>query len=87
MRACRLWPRRRRTGPGYRELEADADESERFWYAAARRMTVVALSTGLRRGELLGLRWTDVSLLERCVSVSQSFVRREDDDAEEQSGT
>ena len=46
-------------------LEADADDDERFWFEAARRMTVVALSTGLRRGELLGLRWTDVDLLER----------------------
>jgi integrase len=61
----------------YRTLEADADESERFWFEAARRMTVVALSTGLRRGELLGLRWQDVDLLERRVSVRQQFVRNE----------
>ena len=61
----------------YRELEGDADDSERFWLEAARRMTVLALSTGLRRGELLGLRWQDVSLLERTLSVSQSFVRGE----------
>ena len=40
----------------YRELEATSEEAERPWYAAARRMTTVALSTGLRRGELLGLR-------------------------------
>jgi integrase len=58
-------------------LEAYAEESERCWFAAARRMTVVALSTGLRRGELLGLRWIDVQLLERRLSVSQSFVRGE----------
>jgi integrase len=44
----------------YRLLEADAERDEGFWYSAARRMTVVALSTGLRRGELLGLRWQDV---------------------------
>ena len=37
-------------------------------------MTVVALSTGLRRGELLGLRWQDVELLERRLHVRQSFV-------------
>lgn len=52
----------------YRLLEKDADESERFWFEAARRMTVVGLSTGLRRGELLGLRWRDVDLLERRLS-------------------
>ena len=40
-------------------------------------MTVVALSTGLRRGELLGLRWQDVDLLERRLSVVQQFVRNE----------
>lgn len=40
-------------------------------------MTVVGLSTGLRRGELLGLRWQDVDLLERRVSVAQQFVRGE----------
>jgi integrase len=61
----------------YRELEADADPDERFWYTTARRMTVVALSTGLRRGELLGLRWQDVAFLERRLSVVQQVVRNE----------
>ena len=61
----------------YRVLEADADDAERPWYAAARRMTTVALSTGLRRGELLGLRWQDVELLDRVIHVRQSFVRGE----------
>jgi len=61
----------------YRELETRADEADLFWYAAARRMTTVALSTGLRRGELLGLRWQDVELLERRLHVRQSFVRNE----------
>lgn len=61
----------------YRALEAGADDAERPWYAAARRMTTVALSTGLRRGELLGLRWQDVELLERVIHVRQQFVRNE----------
>jgi integrase len=61
----------------YRLLEADAEDDERFWFETARRMTVVALSTGLRRGELLGLRWQDVDLLERRVTVAQQFVRGE----------
>ena len=61
----------------YRMLEADADADERFWFETARRMTVVALSTGLRRGELLGLRWQDVELLERRLSVVQQVVRNE----------
>ena len=61
----------------YRELEATSEEAERPWYAAARRMTTVALSTGLRRGELLGLRWQDVELLDRQLHVRQAFVRNE----------
>jgi integrase len=62
----------------YRELEADPpDDTEAAWFAVARRMTVVALSTGLRRGERLGLRWQDVDFLERRVSVRQQYVRNE----------
>jgi integrase len=38
---------------------------------------VLALSTGLRRGELLGLRWQDVELLDKVLHVRQSFVRGE----------
>jgi len=61
----------------YRELEQGSDEADAAWYAAARRMTTVALSTGLRRGELLGLRWQDVELLDRRLHVRQAFVRNE----------
>jgi integrase len=57
------------------QLKADAAEpDERFWWDAARRMTIVALSTGLRRGELLGLRWMDIELLDRRLHVRQAFV-------------
>jgi integrase len=61
----------------YRELERGAEEADVPWYAAARRMTTVALSTGLRRGELLGLRWQDVELLDRRLHVRQALVRNE----------
>jgi len=40
-------------------------------------MTTIALSTGLRRGELLGFRWQDIELLERRLHVRQAFVRNE----------
>ncbi len=36
----------------------------------------VALGTGLRRGELLGLRWEDVDLTEGHLTVRQELVRR-----------
>jgi integrase len=41
------------------------------------RMTVVVLGTAVRRGELLGLRWADVDLLERRLQVRQEWVRGE----------
>jgi integrase len=51
------------------ELSEPAD------WQQARRLVTVALGTGLRRGELLGLRWRDVQLLEGVLSVRESFVR------------
>ena len=61
----------------YRELEERAEGEDAYWFAAARRMTTIALSTGMRRGELLGLRWMDVELLDRHLHVRQAFVRNE----------
>jgi integrase len=61
----------------YRELAADADEDERPWWALTRRLVTVAVGTGLRRGELLGLRWGDVSMLDRRLTVRQAWVRSE----------
>jgi len=58
--------------------EADPPEdTEAEWWAITRRMVVVALGTGLRRGELLGLRWEDVELGERRVRVRQQYARGE----------
>jgi len=36
---------------------------------------LLALSTGLRRGELLGLRWTDINLTEGYLTVKQGLTR------------
>ena len=61
----------------FRELEQEADKNQRPWWRIGRRLVVVALGTGLRRGELLGLRWSDVELLEGRLSVRRAFVRGE----------
>jgi integrase len=62
----------------YRDLEIDPPkDTEREWWATARRMTIAALGTALRRGELLGLRWGDVELGERRLHVRQQWTRDE----------
>jgi len=48
---------------------------ETAWWRLARTITLVALGTGFRRGELLGLRWGDVEMLEARVHVRQALVR------------
>lgn len=60
----------------YHELEADPPErTMAAEWRQARRIVTVALGTGLRRGELLALRWRDVALLEGKLSVRESFTR------------
>jgi integrase len=61
----------------YVELEAEADEADRPWWRLARRITTLALATALRRGEILGLQWRSVKLLEGLLTVEQSYVRGE----------
>src|SRR4029077_19627910 len=54
------------------------EESERLIAHAEgqwRTMIIVALRTGLRRGELLGLRWEDVDLVSGRLYVRESYVR------------
>ena len=54
-------------------LGSTAAAGDRGWWELARRLTTVALGTALRRGELLGLRWQDVQLLEGgCTSARRS---------------
>jgi integrase len=60
----------------YQELRADAaDAWAAEWWDLTRRLVQVALGTALRRGELLALRWRDVELLDRRLTVRESFVR------------
>lgn len=58
----------------YQELGGD-DAEDAEWWGLTRRLVQVALGTALRRGELLALRWRDVELLDRRLTVRESFVR------------
>lgn len=40
--------------------------------------TLIALTTGMRRGEILGLRWKDVDLDRRALSVAQTLEETKD---------
>jgi integrase len=66
---ARLWT-------AYQQLENDATDSEqREWWQLARTLTFVALGTGMRRGELLALRWRDVQLLDSHLQVREALVK------------
>ena len=66
----------RRLLSAYRALELDPPEDTLVaWWALVARLVVVALTTALRRGELLALRWCDVELLEGRLTVREAFVR------------
>jgi integrase len=49
---------------------AEAKRSSRFY-----RLYLAALTTGMRQGELLGLRWSDVDLTLAMAMVTQTFLR------------
>jgi integrase len=65
------------------ELDVDADdEDERTWIAQSRVVFGVLYGTGLRRGELLGLRWKHVRLADPegpTLRVEETFVRNRTD--------
>ncbi len=64
---ARLWT-------AYGELKAEAAGTEAAWWRLARTITFTALGTAMRRGELLGLRWRDVELLEGRLAVREALV-------------
>jgi integrase len=59
----------------YDQLSLEADDSEKQWWILAKTLVLVALGTGLRRGELLGLRWNAIDLLEGKIEVREALVR------------
>jgi integrase len=62
--------------------DAEDDRGERLWIEQARTVFFVVYGLGLRRGEVLGLRWREVRLadpVERpTLTVQRAFVRGED---------
>lgn len=60
----------------YGEL-AERNPDEAAWWRLVERMVVVVLGTALRRGELLALRWCDLSLTDRSLEVTRAWVRNE----------
>lgn len=65
---------RPRIAPG-RDRRLRAGEEEKLLAAAAgdlRAAIVVAIETGLRRGELLRLRWDDIDLVARTAAIKQT---------------
>ena len=62
--------------------DEEADATERLWITQARTVYLVVYGLGLRRGEVLGLRWRDVRLADPeerpTVTVERAFVRGED---------
>ncbi len=69
-RGRRAAPRRARgTQLSPVQIKLFLDECSPSW----RSFFTVALDTGLRRGELIGLRWGDVDLLERTICVRRSI--------------
>ena len=59
----------------YDELATEASGDERQWWRLAKALVLVALGTAMRRGELVGLRWSAVNLLEAKIEISETFVR------------
>ena len=66
----------------HREMKTlDMDQLDRFFMEAKRsgvfELYYTALSTGMRRGELLGLKWSDVDWHNRVISVRRQVLRVE----------
>jgi integrase len=59
----------------YRKLEQDADTDDVAWWRLARHIVEFALGTAMRRGEIIGIRWKDVEMLDRRVHVRETIVR------------
>ena len=70
-------------------VEAEVDPFERRWLEQARVVFVTVIGAGLRRGEVLGLRWRDVSLADpdgAVLRVRETWVRGQVDTPKSEAG-
>lgn len=73
----------------FEQLATEASGEERDWREQARVIFLVLLGSGLRRGELLGLRWRVVQLADpdgAHLRVSETFVRAGVDSPKSEAG-
>jgi integrase len=64
-----------RLASAYDEMLGEASEAERPWWLLVKAIVLTALGTALRRGELIGLRWRSVNLLEAKIEIRETYVR------------
>lgn len=68
---------------------AAVDEAERTWILQARVVFITVIAAGLRRGEILGLRWRDVELADpsgAVLRVRETWVRNQVDSPKSEAG-
>jgi integrase len=73
----------------FAELADQADPDERAWHEQARVVFLTVVSAGLRRGELLGLRWRNVRLADPdgpSLRVAETWVRGQEDTPKSEAG-
>jgi integrase len=74
----------------FRLLAMEAEEAERAWYEQARTVFLTVVGAGLRRGEVLGLRWRHVNLTDPehgpVLRVSETWVRDRTDTPKSEAG-
>jgi integrase len=64
-----------RVADAFDELASHASEIERAWWNIGKTIVLTALGTAMRRGELVGLRWSAVDLVEARIEVREAYVR------------
>ena len=72
-----LKPIRHKTRPGVALSESELERLLRAAKEPYRTLIMIAVNTGMRLGELLGLDWSDISLRKRTISLRRQFTQRE----------